>query len=256
MLENKKRILPLLQLGDLQFFGGRGDASDGNDSGQNPSGDGGHNGHGENDADRQSGNNESYEGNQEHEQPKGFKTEQQRKGTRENLFTQQDVNNIVARESRAAQEKLLKQLGVTDVDSAKEGLKQLKEFQDSQKTELEVLQEDVEAKESTIQKQNEEINHLNAKISAMAAGVNPDTLEDVIVLANNLVNDETDINAAITKVIEKYPHFKLTQTEEDGNEEGQEQQAKDKSPQFMQQEHNGSVSGATKDKWKDAFNFN
>src|SRR5690606_39528585 len=37
------------------------------------------------------------------------------------LFTQEDVNRIAAREAKEAQEKLLKQLGIEDFESAKEG---------------------------------------------------------------------------------------------------------------------------------------
>ena len=55
----------------------------------------------------------------------------------EKLFRQEDVNNIVAREAKKAQEKLLKQLGIDDFDSAKEGLEKFREWQESQKTEAE-----------------------------------------------------------------------------------------------------------------------
>src|SRR5690606_41968312 len=55
----------------------------------------------------------------------------------EKLFTQEDVNRIAAREAKEAQEKLLKQLGIEDFESAKEGLQKFREWQEAQKTEAE-----------------------------------------------------------------------------------------------------------------------
>src|SRR5690606_25432631 len=52
-------------------------------------------------------------------------------------FYQEDINNIVARKVKKAQEKMLKQLGIEDFQSAKEGLQKFREWQDAQKTEAE-----------------------------------------------------------------------------------------------------------------------
>lgn len=52
-------------------------------------------------------------------------------------FTQEEVNGLAAKEAKKAQEKIFKSLGFEDVKSAKDGLEQLKEWQDSQKTEAE-----------------------------------------------------------------------------------------------------------------------
>ena len=64
--------------------------------------------------------------------------------TEENTFTQEDVNNLVAKESKRAVEKLLKELGVEDVKSAKEGLKKFKEIQDAQKSDYDKALETIE----------------------------------------------------------------------------------------------------------------
>ena len=44
-------------------------------------------------------------------------------------FTQEDVNGLVAKEAKKAQEKVLRDLGITDFSSAKEGLNQFKQWQ-------------------------------------------------------------------------------------------------------------------------------
>lgn len=48
----------------------------------------------------------------------------------------------------------------------------------------------------------------------MKNGVNADSVEDVVTLAKGMVNDEVTMDDAITKVIEKYPHFKGDPQEE------------------------------------------
>lgn len=65
-------------------------------------------------------------------------------------YTQQDVNNIVAKESKKAMEKMLKDLGVENVKSAKEGLKKFNEIQEAQKTDLQKAIERAEKAEGLI----------------------------------------------------------------------------------------------------------
>lgn len=129
-------------------------------------------------------------------------------------FTQEDVNSIAAKEAKAAKESLLKQLGVEDFKNAKEGLAKFKEWQDSQKTEAEKQAERLQEFETQTQNLSSENETLKAQISAMKAGVNADSVADVVTLAKNFVSDEVDMNAAIQKVVEKYPHFKGQQQEE------------------------------------------
>lgn len=150
------------------------------------------------------------EGNQQQE-PQQQEPKQQQQ---EKLLPQSDVNNLIAKETKRAQEKLLKQLGVEDFKSAKEGLAKFQEWQESQKTEAEKMADslkDYETKYNTVSSENES---LKAQISAMKLGVNADSVPDVVALAKNYVSDEVDMNAAMKMVVEKYPHFKGQQQEE------------------------------------------
>jgi hypothetical protein len=130
-------------------------------------------------------------------------------------FTQEDVQNIVAREAKKAQEKLLKQLGIEDFNSAKEGLQKFKEWQESQKTEAQKQAERLQQLEQQFTAVQQEKEALAAQLAAVKAGVHADFVEDVVVLAQRLVNDDTTLEEAITKVIEKYPHFKEAQQQQD-----------------------------------------
>lgn len=106
-----------------------------------------------------------------------------------------------------AQAELLKKLGFEKVDELQEVLTKYKEEQDAKKSEFELQSEKlqkIEADFSSVQTENES---LRAQISAMKAGVKADAVEDVVVLAKTMVNDEVDMDAAIAKVLEKYPQF-------------------------------------------------
>lgn len=148
----------------------------------------------------------------------------------EKVFKQEDVNNIVAKEAKKAQEKLLKQLGIEDFDSAKDGLAKFREWQESQKTEQEKQAEKLQVLEGEKTTLSEENASLKAQISAMKAGVKPDSVEDVVVLAKNLVNDDVDMDAAIKLVVEKYPQF------------SHQEQENEPKPQFTTGQHQSGGS--------------
>ncbi|WP_077735639.1 hypothetical protein [Bacillus sonorensis] len=148
----------------------------------------------------------------------------------EKTFTQDDVNSIAAKEAKKAQEKLLKQLGVSDFKSAKEGLQKLQEIEDSKKTEAEKMAESLKEYETKYETVSSENESLKAQIAAMGAGVQADAVQDVVTLAKPLVSDDVDMNAAIEKVLEKYPHFKG-------------QQEDPKSPRWTNGNHQKSTGG-------------
>lgn len=177
-------MLDFLRL-NLQFF-----AADGGGAGA-----GGSEGNqGSNDNPGGEGTNESGTGDKT--PPEGEKT-----------FTQEDVNNIATREARKAQEKLFKELGIEDFESAKEGMAKFQEWQESQKTEAELQSEKLTKLEKSHAATQAENETLKAQISAVKAGVNADSVEDVVALAERQVSEDVTIDDAIQQVIKKYPHF-------------------------------------------------
>lgn len=157
-------------------------------------------------------------------------------------FTQDDVNNLVARESKTAQEKLLKKLGIEDFDSAKDGLEKFRSLQDEQKTEAEKQSEALKALETERETFFNENQTLKAQLSATKAGVLADSVPDVVTLAKTMLSDEMDMDAAIAAVVEKYPHFAQAAQEETG----------DSKPKFSNGQHQTQPSSDA-DKWLAAF---
>lgn len=122
-------------------------------------------------------------------------------------FTQEEVNGLVAKEAKKAQENIFKSLGFEDVKSAKDGFEQLKEWQDSQKTEAEKQAEAIADKEKQLEAVLLENKQLTAKYAALTLGVRSDAVDDVIALAQSKVTDDVTINDAIAEVLAKYPQF-------------------------------------------------
>lgn len=158
-------------------------------------------------------------------------------------FSQEDVNNIAAKESKKAQEKLLKQLGVDDFNSAKEGLAKFREYQDSQKTEQEKTNEKLTTYETQLQEKDSDLNSLRMENAAIKAGITDEkNLSAVITLAQTKLSDDVDIKQAIEQVVTEFPHFK-TVVEEEGNPK----------PRFGNGEQHKRGQQSELDKWITAF---
>lgn len=158
-------------------------------------------------------------------------------------FTQEDMNNLVARESKAAQEKLLKQLGIESFDIAKEGMKKFQEWQESQKTEQQKKDEKLQELETNFSSTSDENTSLKAQISAMKSGVKVDSVSDVVTLAKTMLSDDVDMDAAIAAVVVKYPHFA---------QEAQEETPGEPKPKFSNGQHQTQPQSEM-DKWAAAF---
>jgi multidrug efflux pump subunit AcrA (membrane-fusion protein) len=132
-------------------------------------------------------------------------------GASDKTFTQADVDRINAETRRkaeeAAQRRFLEQLGVDDVDKAKEIIAQQRASEDAAKTELQKAQEAREAAERTATEATakaESILKLSELKSALRdAGINPGRIEGAVKLADLGSVTVTDTGVAgIEKVVE------------------------------------------------------
>ena len=126
--------------------------------------------------------------------------------TEEKTFTQQDVNNLVARESKAAVEKLLKDAGLSsEGDDYKTSLKAFNEWQDSQKTEIERATEALTTAEKAKQEAEAKAQQLERQISAISKGIPADKADKYLKLAEAYVDDATDFDKAIELALKDFP---------------------------------------------------
>lgn len=227
VVEKPKLLLPL----DIQFFS------------ENP---GGQDGGG---TETQTGTGTENPGGEETKQDKqdttatGGETKEDKKDTSK-TFTQDNVNDIVAREKRKAQEQLFKQLGITDAKSAKEALEKYNEMTEAQKTDQQKLAEKATNLEAENGTYKTTVANLEAQIAVLKADVKPEAVEDVMVLANKLVDEDTDIDKAVKNVLKKHPYFK---------KDGQVEEGGKQKPKFTEGQHTNDAKQTEKEQWGSAF---
>ena len=120
-------------------------------------------------------------------------------------FTQEDVNNLVARESKAAVEKLLKEAGIAPEGDHKAAMKAFKEWQDSQKTELEKATGAKTALEQEKAAAIAEATSLKQQLLAVGKGIPADKAAKYIKLAEAYVTDKVDFAAALDLALKDFP---------------------------------------------------
>lgn len=133
----------------------------------------------------------------------------------EKTFSQEDVTRISTKEHKSGYSKAIKDLGFSDVETAKNALAEYAKWQESQKSEADKQAEALTAKDKELANAQAENKVLASKLAALSKGVNTESVDDVIALAERLVTDEVSIDDAIGQVLAKYPQFGKQEPVED-----------------------------------------
>lgn len=133
----------------------------------------------------------------------------------EKTFSQEDVTRISTKEHKSGYSKAIKDLGFSDVETAKNALAEYAKWQESQKSEADKQAEALTAKDRELANVQAENKVLASKLAALSKGVNTESVDDVIALAERLVTDEVSIDDAIGQVLAKYPQFGKQEPVED-----------------------------------------
>lgn len=128
-------------------------------------------------------------------------------GEEPKTFTQDELDAIV-------KDKIAK---VKKGQPSKEELEAFKQWKESQKTEEEKRTEALNNAEQARLAAEEKATALEAKVTCLTKGVTANSVDDVVILAKAMVNDELTMEQAIDKVLEKYPSFKGEQQEQSQN---------------------------------------
>lgn len=149
------------------------------------------------------------------EDTKGSDEEQNTENTQtaenEGTKDEKDATQLSADEVRQiAEANVLKSLGVTSVKDAKTQLDSWKEYEDSKKTEEDKINDRIAELEKDNTGKDSTIYELNAKLAASNLDVDPESVDDVIVLAKAMTDKDSElkIGDAIKSVVERYPAFK------------------------------------------------
>ena len=120
-------------------------------------------------------------------------------------FSQEDVNGIVSKESKAAVEKLLKEAGIAPEGDYKAKLKAFKDYQDSQKSALELKDGEVKTLLADKEAAEARASTLERQLAAVSNGIPAEKAAKYIKLAEAYVDDKTNFNAAIALALKDFP---------------------------------------------------
>lgn len=152
----------------------------------------------------------SGEGNSQQNDPnqQGTQNNQQQDNQQQSTqYTQEQINTMMANEKRTARQALLKSLGIELKEGEKyeDAIKRVKGTLDAGKTQAQL---DAEAKtkaEGERDEANKKVSALETKVAALSAGVKPESLDDVITLAQAQVFAGKTLENALKELKEKYP---------------------------------------------------
>ena len=116
----------------------------------------------------------------------------------EKTFTQKELDDIVKQRLDRAKKDM----------PSKDELKAFREWKDSQKTAEQKAAEQLAEVAAARDSAEREKSRLEIKVSCLAKGVPADAADDVIALAERFIDDDTTIEKAVEKVLEKYPSFR------------------------------------------------
>lgn len=116
----------------------------------------------------------------------------------EKTFTQKELDEIVKQRLDRAKKDM----------PSKDELKAFREWKDSQKTAEQKAAEQLAEVAAARDSAEREKNRLEIKVSCLAKGVDVEAVDDVIALAERFIDDDTTIEKAVEKVLEKYPSFR------------------------------------------------
>ena len=122
-------------------------------------------------------------------------------------FSQADLNRIGAQEKANGKKSMLKELGFEDEKSAKEAMTKFKEWQASQKSEAEKIQDKINAATTAQTAAENRAQAAENKLEIVKAGGNAQFVDDIMALVSVRVNDSTDFKTALEAVKKDHPSF-------------------------------------------------
>lgn len=178
------RMMLCLPMAPIIGVGGVGGSGSGSDSGNNNP----------NDTDNNSDNtnndsNDNLDSNNNQDQGK--------------TFTQAEVNRMMKAEKESGRRSILKELGVEDVKGTKEALEKYQKYLDSQKSDLEKANENLNETQAKLTSAENRANKAEFCLKAIAEfEANPKSVDDLVAIAMTKVTDDKDIATVLKEMKE------------------------------------------------------
>lgn len=135
--------------------------------------------------------------------------ETEQKQNQQKTFTQEEVSKMMATEKNQGRMSVLKELGVEDAKTAKEGLAKYKEYLDAQKTEAQKAADQAASEKAAREAAEQKASLLENKLSLVSLGVKSEFVDDVLLIASSKASDSKPFADVVSemKVDEKYKPF-------------------------------------------------
>lgn len=117
--------------------------------------------------------------------------------SKEKKFTQEEVTRLMTREKKEGRKAAIKSLGFESEEEAKKGAALLKALLDSQRSDDEKEKEKNKNLQNDKSDAEKRANIAESKLSCLLAGVNKDSIDDVLSIALNKVTDDKDLDSVL-----------------------------------------------------------
>lgn len=118
-------------------------------------------------------------------------------------FTQAEVNRMMKAEKESGRRSILKELGVEDVKGTKEALEKYQKYLDSQKSDLEKANENLNETQAKLTYAENRANKAEFCLKAIAEfEANPKSVDDLVAIAMTKVTDDKDIATVLKEMKE------------------------------------------------------
>ena len=140
-------------------------------------------------------------------------------GKKEKVFTQEEVNKMMAREKKQGRMALLKELGYKDEETAKSASKSYNAWLEAQKSDEEKRKDSEEKNNEAIREAQAKAEISEAKAEALLLGCEPKYVDDVIALAVAKKTEDGDFKTIIGDLKKKYPVWFDKSSDDDDSKE-------------------------------------
>jgi hypothetical protein len=172
---------------------------------------------------------------QNNQQVSQQQTQQQQ--TTEKMFSQAQVNHMMANEKKQGRAAAFNEMGINPNDpNAAQMMNMFKAFVSSMKTDEQKAQEQTAAQQIALAESQSKLQRAELKAEALQLGANPEFVDDIVTIAVSKMDDKTDAKTVIGELKTKYSVW-FTPDVSENNDKGKGQKQQNNN----QQNNNGGT---------------
>lgn len=150
--------------------------------------------------------------------------QQTQQQTTEKMFSQAQVNHMMANEKKQGRAAAFNEMGINPNDpNAANMINMFKAFVSSMKTDEQKVQEQTTAQQIALAESQSKLQRAELKAEALQLGANPEFVDDIVTIAVSKMSDKTDTKTVIGELKTKYSVWFTPTASEDNDDKGKGQ---------------------------------